>query len=37
MKRFWNWIASKLTGVALWAAEHPGVVQAVVDAATKGQ
>ena len=35
MKAFWNGLAKYLTKAACWAAEHPQVVQAVVDAAAK--
>lgn len=33
MKNFWNAFARYAAQVAIWAAEHPQVVQAVVDAA----
>lgn len=32
---FWNGLARVLVSVALWAAEHPQVVQGVVDAVEK--
>lgn len=35
MKSFWNSLARYLAKAAIWAAEHPQVVQAVVDAAKK--
>ncbi len=32
---FWNKLATVLTNIALWAAEHPQVVQMAVTAATQ--
>jgi hypothetical protein len=35
MKGFWNGFAKVLTKGALWAAEHPSIVEGVIKAAKK--
>lgn len=35
MNSFWNGFAKVAVKIALWAAEHPQIVQGILDAATK--